>query len=183
MQFSAAIFPHIIRFISSTNPRAIVSWLSLYVSSSLDIKKRNRISERGNPYRIPVGIGINSLSYPSIIIFVIRPIRNTWTNFIIQSSRPLFLRIYRSLSCNTLSKAPLRSRLSMDTVHPGWAYHTAWTLDVIMERAKRVDRFFLAPICVHGSSSYASAASYIRSVTIFSRSFPRVFSLKLYIRL
>ena len=61
MQFSATVSPYIIRFISSINPRATISWLLLNVSSSLDIKKRNRISKRGNPYRIPVGISIVSL--------------------------------------------------------------------------------------------------------------------------
>ena len=75
MQFSATVFPYIIRFILLINLRAIVSLLLLNVSSSLDIKKRNRISKRGNPYRIPMGVSINSLSYPSIIIFIVRPIR------------------------------------------------------------------------------------------------------------
>ena len=40
------------------------------VSSSLDMKKRNRISNRGNPYRIPIGVNISLLLYPLIIIFV-----------------------------------------------------------------------------------------------------------------
>ena len=75
MQFSTTVFPYIIRFISSTNPRANVFWLSLNISNSLDIKKRNRISNRGDPYGIPVGISINSLLYPLIIIFIKRSIR------------------------------------------------------------------------------------------------------------
>jgi len=62
VQFSAAVSPYIIRFISSTNPKATISWLLLNVSSSLDIKKRNRISKRGDPYRIPIGVSIISLS-------------------------------------------------------------------------------------------------------------------------
>jgi len=77
------MFPYIIKFILLTNLRAIVSWLSSNVSSSLDIKKRNKISKRGNPYRIPIGISINSLSCPSIIIFIVHPIRKAWTNLII----------------------------------------------------------------------------------------------------
>ena len=93
--------------------------MSLNISSSSDIKKRNKIGNRGDPYRIPVGVGIGSLSYPLIIIFMERPVRKAWTNLIVQSSRPLFLKIYRSLLCDTLLKALLRSRLSMDTVHPG----------------------------------------------------------------
>ena len=39
------------------------------------MKKRNRISDRGNPYKIPVGVNISLLSYPSIIIFVECPVR------------------------------------------------------------------------------------------------------------
>jgi hypothetical protein len=62
VQFSATVSPHVIRFVSSTNPRATVSWLLSNVSSSSDIKKRNRIGERGDPYGIPVGVGIVSLS-------------------------------------------------------------------------------------------------------------------------
>ena len=49
-------------------------------------------------------------------------------------------------------------------------------LEVIKERAKRVNCFFLAPIYIYSSRSYTSTTSYIRSITIFSKSFPRVFS-------
>jgi len=69
------MFPYVIRFVLLTNLRVIISLLLLNVSSSLDIKKRNRISERGDPYRMPVGISINSLLYPLIIIFIVRPVR------------------------------------------------------------------------------------------------------------
>ena len=176
VQFSTTIFPYIIGFILLINPKAIISQLLLNISSSLDIKKRNRISKRGNSYRIPIGISINLLLYPLIIIFIVSPIRKAQINLIIQSSRPLFLRIYKSLLYNTLLKAPLRSRLSIDIVYPRWAYYTAQILEVIRERAERFKRFFLAPIYIYSSSSYTSAASYIRSVTVFSRSFLRVFS-------
>ena len=46
----------------SINPKAIVFWLLLNVSSSSDIKNRNKISERGDPYRMPMGVGIFLLS-------------------------------------------------------------------------------------------------------------------------
>ena len=52
---------YIIRFVLFINPRAIVFWLLLNVSSSLDIKNRNKISERGDPYRMPIGVNIFSL--------------------------------------------------------------------------------------------------------------------------
>ena len=79
-------------------------------------------------------------------------------NLIIQSRKSFFFKIYRSFSCDMWSKAPLISRFSIDTTQPGWACHAAWTLEVIREIADRVDRFFLAPICVRGSRSCASAA-------------------------
>ena len=104
------------------------------------------------------------------------PVRNAQMNLIVQSSRPLFFKIHRSFLYNILLKAPLRSRLSMDTVHPGWACHAAWILKVTKERAKRVNYFFLTPIWVYSSSFCASAVSYMRSITIFSRSFSKVFS-------
>ena len=44
VQFSAAVLPHVIRFVSSTNPKAIVSWLLLNVSKSSDMKNKNRIA-------------------------------------------------------------------------------------------------------------------------------------------
>ena len=148
----------------------------LNVSSSSDTKNRNRIGDRGDPYRIPKVVGIVSLLYPLNTILVLCPVRKDWVNLIIQSGRPFFFRIHRSLSCDTWSKAPLISRFSIDTTQPGWACHAAWTLEVIREIADRVDRFFLAPICVRGSRSCASVASCMRSATIFSKSFPSVFS-------
>ena len=175
VQFSTTVSPYIIRFILSINLRATASWLLLSVSSSLDIKKRNRISKRGDPYRMPIGVSIISLSQPLNTILVVRPVRKAWVNIIIQFSRPFFLRIYRSLLYNTWLKAPLISRLSMDTTQPRWACHAAQTLEVIRERAKRVNCFFLAPICVYSRSPCFFIASYIRSATIFSSIFSSVF--------
>jgi hypothetical protein len=74
-QFSAAVSPHVIRFVSSTNPRATVSWLPSNVSRSSDMKNKNNIGERGDRCGIPVGVGIVSLSYPSNTILVERPVR------------------------------------------------------------------------------------------------------------
>ena len=61
MQFSAVIFPYIIRFVLFINPRTIISWLLLNVSRSSDIKNRNKISKSGDPYRILIGVKIVSL--------------------------------------------------------------------------------------------------------------------------
>ena len=62
MQFSTAISPYIIRFVSSINPMVTVFWLLLNVSRSSDIENRNKINESGDPYRIPIGVNIISLS-------------------------------------------------------------------------------------------------------------------------
>ena len=63
LQFSAAIGPYIIRFMSSTKPIPQVA-PSLKELSRLLIKKRKSIGERGNPYSIPVVIAIGGLQYP-----------------------------------------------------------------------------------------------------------------------
>jgi hypothetical protein len=77
------VSPYIIRFISSINPKATVSWLPLNISRSLDIKNRNNISERGDPYRIPMGVNITLLLYPLNTILVKYPVRKAWVNLII----------------------------------------------------------------------------------------------------
>jgi hypothetical protein len=55
------VSPYIIRFVLFINSSVTIFWLLLNVSSSLNIKNRNRIGERGNPYGIPVGVSIFSL--------------------------------------------------------------------------------------------------------------------------
>ena len=118
-RLTSYIAPHTTSFVNHTQylvPRRHVLWQN--VSSSLDIKKRNKISNRGNPYKIPIGVSIGLLSYPLIIIFVEYPIKKAWINLIIQSSKPLFFKIYISLLYNILLKAPLRSKLSIDIIHP-----------------------------------------------------------------
>ena len=89
------------------------------------MKKKNKINNRGDPYKIPIGIGISSLSYPLIIIFIKYSVRKAWMNLIIQSNKPLFFKIHRSLLYNTLLKAPLKFRLSINIVYPKWACHAA----------------------------------------------------------
>ena len=49
---------YVIRFVSFTNFKAIIFWSQLDVSSSLNIKNRHKIGERGNPYRMPVSVNI-----------------------------------------------------------------------------------------------------------------------------
>ena len=69
------MFFYIIRFVLFINPKATVSELLLNVSSSLDIKNRNRIGDRGNPYKIPKVVGIVSLLYSLNTILVLCPIK------------------------------------------------------------------------------------------------------------
>jgi hypothetical protein len=63
LQFSAAVGPYIIRFVSSTKP---IPWVapSSKESSKLLIKKRKSIGERGDPCGIPVATVIGGLWYP-----------------------------------------------------------------------------------------------------------------------
>jgi len=49
--------------------------LLLNVFRNLDIKNKNRISNRGDPYGIPVGVGIGLLLYPLNIILVVHFIK------------------------------------------------------------------------------------------------------------
>ena len=89
---------------------------------------------------------------------------------------PFLSRIQRRHSWETLSKVPARSRLSMDTIHPGHAFHAVWMHEVSRPTADKVDHCFLAPIWFHGSNEYSSAALLIWSTRIFSITFARVFS-------
>jgi len=47
----------------------------IYISSSLNIKKRLELEIEGITYIIPIGISINSAFIALIIIFIVRPIR------------------------------------------------------------------------------------------------------------
>ena len=75
VQFSVTVLPHIIKFILFTNPNAIVFWLLLNVLKNSDMKNKNRINDRGNLCRIPVGVGIRSFSYSLNTILVVCPIK------------------------------------------------------------------------------------------------------------
>src|SRR5436189_4216710 len=60
-----------------------------------------------------------------------------------------------------------RSRLSMDSIHPGRAFHAVWMHEVSRPTADKVDHCFLAPIWFHGSSKYSLAVLLILSARIF----------------
>ena len=67
-------------------------------------------------------------------------------------------------------------RLNIDTIYLKQAYYAAQTLEVIREIAKKVNRLFLAPICVYSSSLYTFMVSCIHSIIIFFSILPSVFS-------
>ena len=90
----------------------------LNVLKNSDIKNKNRIGNRGDLYSIPVSVGIGLLLYPLNTILVMCPIKKAWTKLTIQSGKPFFFKIHRSLLYNILSKALLRSRLSINTIQP-----------------------------------------------------------------
>ena len=140
------------------------------------MKNRNRIGDKGDPWGMPVWVWIHSLSYPVNAIRVrllVRKLAMTWIN---HSGSPFLFRIQRRRSWETLSKAPAKSKLSIDTTHPGRAFHAVWTHEVSKPTADRVDRCFQAPIWFQGSNECSSAALLIRSAKIFSITFARVFS-------
>src|SRR5436190_6857499 len=64
---------------------------------------------------------------------------------------------------------------TMDTIHPGCAFHAVWMHEVSRPTADKVGHCFLAPIWFHGSNEYSSAALLIQSARIFSITFARVF--------
>src|SRR5436305_13295855 len=85
-----------------------------------------------------------------------------------------------SLSWETLSNAPVRSRLSMDTTHTGRAFHAIWTQDVSKSIVVIVDLCLRATIWFHERSLCSLAAFALRSATIFSTMFAREFSMAMW---
>src|SRR5437764_12344625 len=110
------------------------------------------------------------------VILVHLAVRKLWTKSRIHRGNFFFSRIQMSLSWETLSNAPVRSRLSMDTTHPGRAFHAVWTQGVSKSIVVIVDLCFRAPIWFHERSLCSSGASAVWSATIFLTSFARDFS-------
>src|SRR5271155_5749642 len=104
------------------------------------------MGDNGDPCGIPVFVSIQALSCPVYAIRVRLPCRKLATVCITHSGNPFFFRIASSLSCDVFGKAPAKSRLSIDTTHPGRARHAVWTHEVSSPIADKVDRSFRAPI-------------------------------------
>jgi hypothetical protein len=107
---------------SSTNPNPIVSssarWNS---SSSSEIKKRNKIDDSSDFCEIFVLILIQSLLYSVYIICVRLFYKKLAIIYIIYLNNFFSFKIVNSLLYNMLSKAPVKSKLNIDTTHFGRA--------------------------------------------------------------
>ena len=119
---------------------------------------------------------IQSLMCPGIAIFVRRSVRKFLIDCISHSGYPFVCMIYSRRSWDTLSNAPLRLRLSMETTHLGRARHAVWTHPVSSSSAERVKCCFRAPIWFHSSRLWSSATYVIWLVRTFLISLANVFS-------
>src|SRR5438270_13852367 len=99
---------------------------------------------------MPVWVDIQSLSCPVNLILVRLSVRKLLTKLTVHSGNPFRCRIWRSLLGEMLSKAPARSRLSIETTHLHCAFHAVSTQEESRSTAGNVDRFFLAPIWFQG---------------------------------
>ena len=95
---------------------------------------------------MPAFISIQSLSCPVNAIRVRLPYRKLAIALVSYSGKPFFLRIARSLSWGTLSNAPARSRLSINTTHPRRARYVVSTYIISSLTTDSVDLLRLAPI-------------------------------------
>ena len=135
--------PHAIIFMLSMNLNVSKLLLSCRrSSSSLDIQKRKRIRERWEPQGILASVGIQSLLYLVKVIFVFLPVRKFYTNCRIYNRKPFFYRTQIRQLWETLSKALLMSRLSIDTTHLGRASYAVQMHDVSSSSANSVDLCF-----------------------------------------
>lgn len=140
------------------------------------MKNKNRIGDNRDPWGMPVCVWVHSLSYSVKAIRVLLLVRKLAVTWISHSGSPFLFRIQRRRSWETMSKAPARSKLSIDTTHPGRAFHAVWTHEVSDPTADKVDRCFRAPIWFQGSSECSLAALLMWFARIFSITFARVFS-------
>ncbi len=140
------------------------------------MKNKNRIKDNGDPCGIPVLVSIQLLSKPGYAIRVRLPCVKQAIAQIIHSGILFERSIPSSLSWGTLSKAPARSRLSIETTLPGFARHAVCIHEVSRPIADIAERSFRALIWVYVSSACSSAARLRRMASTFSTTFASVFS-------
>ena len=117
LQFFLIFFPYINRLTSSTNPVDIIfcagDW---YASSKLTLKNRNRIGDKTDPWGMPHRTFFACDFYSLNLIVVIRSDKKNFTHFISHLDIFFIRRFSKSRSWNILSKAPVISRLNIDTI-------------------------------------------------------------------
>ena len=162
---------------SSTNPSPICASSSLFISSNrLQLKRRKRIGERGEPWGIPVCVWISGPFWPSNSSRVLRWLKNPEMTSRSQSGSPFLINCSSRRSWETLSKAALKSSERTETISSGSVRQMVWVASVSSEIAVAVDLFLLAPNCVFGRSWFSSRTVESLSAIRRSRTFPRVFS-------
>ena len=96
LQFSSINILYMRMFVLSTNPITKV-YVPQRNRRRVDIKKRNRIGDRVEPYRIPVFCSLfQSRNIPSLR-HVVQPQRKDWIKFTRWIRKPFILRLQRSL--------------------------------------------------------------------------------------
>jgi len=93
-QFFVAESPQIIRFVLSTKPNPNVPLSGLWnFSKSSDIKKRNRIGDKGDFWGMPVCVWIQLLSYFVNLMRVLCAVRKLFTKSVNHFGKPFLFRI------------------------------------------------------------------------------------------
>jgi hypothetical protein len=98
---------------SSTNPIAVTP----FPSSSrrrVDVKNRKRISESVDPCSIPVVCDLVQSRYSPSLRQVVLSYRNDWMNLMMLGGKAFILRLWMSLSWDTLLNAPEMLRQSIE---------------------------------------------------------------------
>ena len=138
------------------------------------MKNRNRIGDTSNPWGIPVLAGSIRLVLRPRVIDIALSLRKLAVYCTNRVGIPFTLRLWSSLSCETLSNAPATSSKSrLATLAPP-ILQTVWTASVINSSAVSTDLPFRAPICASSRSLLASTHSRIRIEMTASSAFPSV---------
>ena len=127
------------------NPSILLLGLWNFFRSS-NIKKRNRISNRGDPWGIPISVQIQLLLYPINLIWVLCTIKKLYMKSISHFRKPFLFRIQRSLLWEILGNTPARSRLSINTMYLWRVCHAICTQELSRPTTNSIDCLCLTPI-------------------------------------
>jgi hypothetical protein len=140
----------------------------------VDVKNRNRIGDSVDPCGIPVVCGRMQSVYSLILRHVVLSLRKDWMKRVIQGRKAFALRLWISLSCETLSNASEMSRHNIEATVFRFVLQTVLTCSVMSSSAEVVNRPGRAPICDSGRRPFSSAALFIRFAIRASSVFARV---------